>query len=250
VAERLLFVPTWLISPNVCEKTPALRAAIDELRASFEVDVFVWPSLRGGGDFPPTWEGGVEALRAAFTPGCHLVVMAETPQALVALSRDDEGVATFIADGMWTPPATLRALGRLEEAAAAVSTYRGRSYQWVRLYMQGGTEEEWTRAADLMDQDIDWSYLGKLAPSYMALDLVIVDPRVQIPTLYFDSPLELISYSDMTEVFRHFVPHAEVQRLPSWPSRMQDAQTGIDFARRVTEFVWRSSRAPADGSRS
>lgn len=245
MAERLLFVPTWLISPNVCENTPALRAALDELRANFDVDVFTWPSLRGGGDFPPTWEGGSEALQAAFTPGCHVVVMAETPQALVALSRDQTGVATFVADGMWTPPATLRALGRLDEAAAAVSTYRGRSYQWVRLYMQGGTEEDWARAAELMDQDIDWAYLGKLAPSYMALDLVSVDPKIELPTLYFDSPLELISYSDMTDVLLRFVPHAETQRLPAWPSRMQDAETGIDFARRIVEFVGRHTKAPS-----
>lgn len=239
MTDRLLFVPTWLISPTLCDRTPALRSAIDALRADFEVEVFTWPSLKGGGDFPPTWEGGVDALLEAFSPGCHIVVMAETPQALVALSRDTQGVATFVADGMWTPPATLRSLGRLDEAAAAVSTYRGRSYQWVRLYMQGGTEEEWTLAAELMDRDIDWAYLNNVAPSYMALDLVSENPKVETPTLYFDSPLELISYSDMTDVFLRFVPHAEVQKLPAWPSRMQDYETGIDFARRVVEFIGR-----------
>ena len=245
MADRLLFVPTWLISPNVCENTPAMRAALENLRTAFEVDVFTWPSLRGGGDFAPSWEGGVEALIDALSPGCHVVVMAETPQALVALSREKQGVATFVADGMWTPPGTLRALGRLDEAAAAVSTYRGRSYQWVRLYMQGGTEEEWTAAAELMDQDIDWAYLSELAPSYMSLDLVAEDPKVMIPTLYFDSPLELISYSDMADVFLAFVPHAEVQKLPAWPSRMQEAETGIDYARRITAFIRRNTATTA-----
>lgn len=240
MGERLLFVPTWLISPRMCEIVPGLRAAVTRLRASYDVDVFTWPTIRGGPDYPPTWQGGAQALRDAFTPGCHLVVMAESAQAIVALTGQEDGPATFVADGMWTPPATLRALGMAGAAHAAVSSFRGRSYQWVRLYMQDASEKEWTEAADDMDADIDWVYLGQLAPSFMALNLLQEQTSVGIPTLYLNPAVELIGMEGMTEVFQRFVPHAEAHDLRLWPGRMQDEKSGIEFADRVLAFLRKS----------
>lgn len=163
--------------------------------------------------------------------------MAEAVQALIALAGDTTGVATFVADGMWTPPATLRAMGRPEMAQAAVSSFRGRSHQWVRLYMQEGNEEEWRVAAEIMDADVDWPYLGKLAPSFMALDLFEERPRVDIPTLYLNPAVELIGLEGMTDAFKRFAPNAETDELRLWPGRMQDPRSGHEFANRVIRFL-------------
>jgi hypothetical protein len=158
---------------------------------------------------------------------------------MLAVSRSTVDIASFVADGMWTPPATLRSLGLPEMAQAAVSSFRGRSHQWVRLYTQGASEDEQNRYADMMDNDIDWLYLAELAPSFMALDLVREGVQVRAPTLYLDPAVELVGLAGMGESFKRFVPHAELDYLELWPGQLHHRQSGSEFARKVTAFIAR-----------
>ena len=75
MSERLLFVPSWSISPRTAEEIPGVRAALDDFRAHFRVEVFVWPWIKDGVEGDCSVEGQIEALRSQLTDEDHVVVM-------------------------------------------------------------------------------------------------------------------------------------------------------------------------------
>ncbi|MEX2238791.1 MAG: hypothetical protein WEB00_14805 [Dehalococcoidia bacterium] len=68
MAGRILFIPTAILSPASCEHVPAVHALLAQLRRSYEVEVYHWPSVEGAlRDL--TVEGVVGDIRSRLTPG-------------------------------------------------------------------------------------------------------------------------------------------------------------------------------------
>ncbi|MEX2238759.1 MAG: hypothetical protein WEB00_14645 [Dehalococcoidia bacterium] len=250
MAERVLFVPSWIVSPQGCETIPASRYALNQFRQHFEVDVFTWPLMKAGPKAPPTWEGAVSALREAFEPGCHLVTMeTATPATLMALNGYDEDspVRSWSNVGIAFSPATLRSLNMaaLASAAEAGSLFAG-SYQFVRHTMQGAGEAEWRRFSELLDEDIDWNYVADFRRSYDNLDLIREQPHVTRPTLYLDKPASRSTFGAAVrrEVFQGFAPGCEVRDLRAeFGNQLQDGSTGRDLSQPSIEFIQRVASA-------
>ncbi|HET9201069.1 MAG TPA: hypothetical protein VFO84_08865 [Dehalococcoidia bacterium] len=252
--ERVLYVASWLASPAGCEAVPASRYALTQLRSQFEVEVFNWPFMIDGPGGPPSWEGAVQALRERMTEPCHVITMeTATPAVLMALGVDGGSqlpVQSLCAAGIAFSPATLRSLGMgaLATAAEAGSLFSG-SYQWVRHVMQGGTEEDWRKYANLLDGGIDWPQAMEFRKSYDKLDLLKEKPQVHIPALYMDKPPGKSTFGAAirAEVFERFVPSCEkVDLRAEWGNQLQDASTGRDISNHTIPFIQRHSTVAVD----
>ena len=247
--ERVLFVPAWFNSPQSCYRYPGLRALLTALESTFDLDIYHWPTVKGGPDAPPTWQGNADALRSALQPGIHVVDSGTgTALLMLALTRQTE-VRSFTAPGLVTPPATLRSLAMdsLADAAEFVFSMLS-SQQYVRLLMQGATEAQWADAASVMDDDVNWPYARELTKSMPELSLVNERVHVDVPALYLDTPLTVAGFAEMREVFLRFVPGAETGELKLWPVRMQDQDAGYELAAKVTEFIGRVAARNAAAS--
>jgi hypothetical protein len=241
VPDRLIFVPVELAAPPAVERIPGIRAALDEFRAHFDVDVFDSPTHKGEYEYQPDLEGWIGALRDTVAPGCHIVAMgAQTGLILMALDADDRP-ASLTCAGFSVPPATLESLGMSELASSARMMFLPQlsTYQYVRLVMDGADEETWSTTTQLIDEHRHHQRSADYWDSYSRLDLVRQRPRISCPTLYLDSPLPVAGFADVSEVFLNFVPHASVERLDMWPRRLHEDSTGHDLSRRVLAFIER-----------
>ena len=245
--ERVLFVASWLASPAGCEAVPASRYALNQLRTQFEVEVFNWPFMIDGPGGPPNWQRAVEVLRERMTEPCHVITMeTATPAVLMALGGDrgvELPVRSLSAAGIAFSPATLRSLGMgaLATAAEAGSLFSG-SYQWVRHVMQGGSEEDWRKYADLLDGDVDWPKAMEFRKSYDTLDLLKEKPQVHLPALYMDKPPGKSTFGAAirAEVFERFVPGCDkVDLRAEWGNQLQDASSGRDLSNHTIPFIQR-----------
>ncbi|HET9199964.1 MAG TPA: hypothetical protein VFO84_03185, partial [Dehalococcoidia bacterium] len=100
MAEQVLFLPGWGRSPAAVDVLAGYRELTKELRGSFDVDIFSWPSTQPTPIVPPTWQGAAEAVRSALTPGCHVVVVSGNV-AIVLMALDGETAArTLVCDGL------------------------------------------------------------------------------------------------------------------------------------------------------
>lgn len=238
MAERVLFIPTWLLPPGACEAIPGIRTALDDLRKRFEVDIFSWPRMteRGG---PHDWRGSVHAIIESLTQETHVVGMgAVTAQLLMALGKMGGDARSCVCAGFSVPPATLRSLDMPSQAVAAAAMFRWRSsYQYMRLVMEDADEEQWDRLAAIADADTDWATSGSIQRSLENLDLEEEQPRLTIPTLYLDSPLNVSGFAEMTDVFCRYAPEAAVQELAVWPGRLHDQETGRDLSQKALAFI-------------
>lgn len=243
--ERVLFLPAWLLSRRACEAIPGIRTALDDLRKRFEVEVFSWPWTTEGADAPATWQGSTQAIIDALTPETHVVGMgAATAQLLMALGKMSGQARSCVCAGFSVPPATLRSLA-MPQAVAAAAMFRWRnSYQYMRLVMEDADEEHWTRMAAIADADSEWGAASATQHSLEDLDLEEEQPRMVVPTLYLESPLNVSGFAEMTDVFRRYAPDALVQELSVWPARLQDQETGRDLSRKVIAFI--QGLPPAD----
>ncbi|MEX2236182.1 MAG: hypothetical protein WEB00_01410 [Dehalococcoidia bacterium] len=239
MAERMLFLPGWFLSPGTCEAIPGIHTALEDLRKRFKVDIFSWPWVAHRADMPPTWQGSVHAIIESLTPETHVVCMgAATGQLLMALGKMGGIARSCVCAGFSVPPATLRSLNMPSQAVAAAAMFRWRSsYQYMRLVMEDADEEHWNRLAALADADIDWATTAVVQRSLEDLDLEEEQPRLTIPALYLDSPLTVSGFAEMTEVFRRYAPAAAVQQLSVWPGRLHDQETGRDLSQKVLAFI-------------
>jgi hypothetical protein len=237
---RLLFVPGWLLPARASEKFPAVKAALDEFRKRFEVEVYSWPWTVDGQREAHTWDQMLTDLRAAMGGDRHVVGMgAATLQLLLALKDHEDRAASLTCAGFSVPPGTLRSLGHPSVASAAAAMFSWQStYQYVRLVMAGADEELWTEVARALDVDVDWKLAREQMSQAEDLDLEIDPPRLkEIPTLYLDAPLSVAGFAEMTEVFLRYAPHARVEELRMWPGRLQDPESGLDLAIKATAFI-------------
>jgi hypothetical protein len=239
--ERLLFVPSWAMSPRAAEELPGVRQALDDFRTYCEVEVFSHPWVKGRQDGDCSWSGQIAAMGAQLSDDHHLVVMG-TGVAAALIAATDRRPRSFIAAGMVTPPGTLHALGQSDLANVFISAWEGgSSYQYPRLVMEGAPEELWDRYAHMMDADIDWPRFLDELDSFRAANLLQRRPDLQAPALYLDSPLRVAGYAEQRDAFLKLVPHATVEELAVWPGHLHEKRSGRDLSEKVLLFIERQS---------
>jgi hypothetical protein len=242
MAERILFVPSWAMSPRAAEELPGVRQALDDFRAIREVDIFEHPWVRGRPDTDCSWDGQLSALSDRLTDEHHLVVMGTGVAVALLAASAPSRPRSFIAAGMVTPPGTLREMGHTTLADVFISAWEGgSSYQYTRLVMEGAPEDSWDRYARLMDSDIDWPRFLAEIDSFRAANLLQQKPDLQSPALYLDSPLRVAGYAEQREAFLTLVPHAEVEELELWPGHMHEKESGRDLSQKAIPFIERHS---------
>jgi hypothetical protein len=162
---------------------------------------------------------------------------------LLALSGDEKGVAGYVAGGFYPPPPTLRSLdlpgaADVYESVQASQQVRP-TYQWLRWFMKGAPEDQIEHWADVIDADVDPSLANASWRSFFTLDMTLHSPDVRVPTLFL-SPVWLAA-EYWRDAFLHFVPHAEVEDLESWPTRLHEESSASEFSRKVVAFIRKHS---------
>jgi hypothetical protein len=233
MTERVLWVIPWWM-PQRTEGGMASGRALSR----YDLTIFTWPTFKNGPRFAPTWQASVEALREAIGDGCHVIDTGPTASLSLLAVSGDTHARSLIMGGIIVPPATLEALGMATQAEGSSVFFRmERTYQIVRLNMQGADEETLRRVADGFDAGLDWPRMMAFQQSLETLNLVEEDPHVTIPTLYLDPPLTAAGYTDMAEVVLRFAPGARVEKLELYPVSMHEARTGLEFASKAIPFI-------------
>jgi class 3 adenylate cyclase len=241
MAEPILFVPGYGVSPRCCEDVPALRALLDCFREVFEVTTFHWPTVKGGPSVPLTWQAVGIVLYEALPAGGHLVAAGgNVTHALKPISDGPIELRSIVADGFDIPVATLDALGMYGLARAAEAAIRidQSPYQSSLVWVQGADEETTTKITERMYADCDWELSGEFARQSQTLNLVEEAPQVATPTLFVDSALAYPGWSDR-DVFARFFPNVEFADMPSW--RLDAEASGRAFAELAIPFMQKHS---------
>ncbi|MEX2238618.1 MAG: adenylate/guanylate cyclase domain-containing protein [Dehalococcoidia bacterium] len=244
MTERILFVPTWRISPIACRSMPGIRTALDELRRNYTVDVHTWPCIRGGPEAPASWAGAAECLADSITPETHLVVFgAATPISLMALASGAAKPLSFTALGMAVPNATLHAIGAPELVNSPEQTIRfSPTETWAGGLLKGVDAASLKTLVSRIDAEIDWSYLAEFQRSFETLNLLHERPFIEVPTLFLNTPLDVESRETITKLFLKFVPDAELGALELWPADLGSREAGLELSGRVSRFLDSLSR--------
>jgi hypothetical protein len=244
VKQRVIFEPLGYLRAlsGGIRSVPAISTFLDEIEAHFDVDI---PATPDPEDAPfPTPQApppGVRParLREALTGGAHLVAMGwHVPEALIALDGHD-GAGSFVALGFQPTVATLRSagMGPVADALDRFTAEADRScYGLTRLLYQGLEETALRAIVDDLDRNIDQERRRIYTAWLSSLDQVRDRPWVEVPTLYLHSPIDL---GGVRELFLRIIPHAEVGKLDSFPTRLQETDSGSEAARQVIEFIQR-----------
>ena len=238
MTERLLFVRHYWLAPRTVEQAPAFKEVLKALRQDYQVDVFAWPGTVDGPTAPPTWEGAAAALRAALSPGCHVLLGGgAVAVGLMTLGRGVHPARSVVADHMDLPNATLRALGL--STLAEASDLLGRlehPESWLRT-LTGFVGLE---AAKAGASDVDRAYLRQFSESWENLNLVDEAPSVAVPALYLAPPEGDPDFPEGEQVraFLRFAPDAAVRKMQTWHRRRyDDPQIAAEFVEAVRGFL-------------
>lgn len=245
MTERILFVPTWRISPIACRSMPGIRSALDEMRAAgYTVDVFTWPCVRGGCEAPPTWAGAADALKDEITEGTHVVAFgAATTISLVAIPRAATPPLSFIALGMAVPNTTLQAIGAPELIDSPEQKIRfSPTETWAGGLLKGVAPDSLAALVKRIDAEIDWAYLAEFQRSFETLNLVREKPFIETPSIFLTTPLDVESRETILRLFFKFVPDADVGALQLWPADLGSRESGQELSSRVLGFINQLSR--------
>jgi class 3 adenylate cyclase len=233
MAEKLVYAPPTFASPAACEQVGAPRAALDALRAHFELTVFTWPCIKGGPEVEPTWQGAADALGAALSPGSHLV--ATGGGALVALmtvSKWPALVRSFIVDEIGVPDATLRALGQSSLAEASAASYETGHH--VHQLTRGLNEP----GAAQIRADLDIKLYQQLTASIESMNLLDLQPRVAVPCLFLSPTEGVFAEGEALDIFTRFAPNTTTRRMERWLSaNVEDPDVGQEFNGYIIEFI-------------
>jgi class 3 adenylate cyclase len=238
MAAKVVFVPAWTYSSAACERIPALRALLADLRADYEVDVFSTPCSRRTSRPPADWGSVVLQLRQAISPGAHLLAMSSTAVAALLASAGAEP-RSFAAAGISLPAATTRALGRpdMAQATLAESRFLQNANNILQQVMRGADHADLIRYAGMLDEEIDWGYLRELRLSLDEIDLVADPPRVSVPVLYLSVHSWVGRPTELAGIFSRLLPHAEIQPLSDWPFKLHEEHTGHELSAKVKAFI-------------
>jgi hypothetical protein len=203
-----------------------------------EMTPFIWPTWKIGPRIEPSWRAVVEEIKKQMPAGSHVVDSGPSGALSLLAVSDRKDVKSLILGGMTVPPATLRAVGKTHQAEGSTIFFRTtRAHQLVRLNFQGADEEFIREVGALMDAGLNWEFMTEFQPSLEGLNLLENRPKVTVPVLYMDPPLAAPGYAEMAAVLLQFVPHARVEPVMLYPSKMQDPAAGIEFAEKALAFI-------------
>lgn len=246
MTDRLVVIPATVFSPRTVDLVPATRALLDDLRSEFEVEVYRWPYMKGAAGGQVTWESEAREIEELFGDHCHVFCFGGTAGlALVPIGRS-RAVATFISDGLFPPPGTLRRVGAKSVAEAAEVTLRSARTglsQYVRFLTSEGEAADFIK---LLDQEIDWGREQDHAESYIHLDLLREVTPISVPALCLQLPIPIAGYDEEGSIFRRLVPGVSFEPLEPWG--FSDTFAGAKLAERVAGFIRQAASLERDGA--
>lgn len=203
-----------------------------------EVTRFMWPTFKNGPEVEPTWQAVVAEMRNQMPAACHVIDTGPAGALTLLAVSGRQDVKSVVLGGMFVPPATLRALGMDHQADGASAIFNTtRVYQVARLNLQGADEDFIKQVGAEMDAGLNWEYTGEFQRSFEKLNLLKNSPEVPAPVLYIDAPLTATGFAEMAGVLTRLVPHARVEPTEVYPTKMQDAATGLEFAEKALAFI-------------
>lgn len=243
--EHVVFVPISTLSPLTggLRAVPAFKTLFTELESRFDLEIL-------DNEDPYGHEGGPPGQRphetiaqtlGALRDGVHLVVMgSHAPAALVALDGL-AGVGSFTTLGFHPTMAMMRSAGLATTADAYQGALLGRDrvYAFIRQLFQGLDEKTLRDMVNELDAKTDPHGYRAYIEWREALDPVRDRPTVKPPTLYLQSSLDI-----GPKLFLQLVPHAEVERLETFPTRMHHADSGAEAAHKIIPFIERHAASP------
>jgi hypothetical protein len=235
MAPRIVFVPMAALSPAACERLPATGRLLEELRASFDVEVMTLPWMK-----PAAADvDAVKAITGRLDGDCG-VLGTDVGSALTLHALAGGGRARAMAmAGFMFPPGWRTEGVHVPESAMAeafpVWLRSARPFEVLRAHMVGASEEVVRAAAHAVEEEVDWEAFaryrelpGRVLSAPLGLDL---------PVIYLHSPLDL---PRTRAVVRELVPTAETGELESWPVKSHEAEAGRELAAAVTPFFNRT----------
>jgi hypothetical protein len=250
MADPLLFVPGYGMSPRRCEDVPALRATLDDLREHFQVTVFHWPTVYGGPAVPLTWQAAVDIMRDALPEGGHVVaIRGSITYVLLALAAGDNNLRSLVFDGMDIPPATWAALGmktRADAAAAALNIDIS-AVSGPRLLFPEADEDVADELIAHLYSDATWSDAKQFVDDARNINLLRECRPSSRPALYIQRD-PLIFWREDHDLVSRFLPNTTLVEDGPW--RFQDAESGHTFADQAIAFMQEHRAKPHQPSSS
>jgi class 3 adenylate cyclase len=215
---------------------------LDCFRESFHVTTLHWPSVRGGPEAPPTWQGVAKTVRDQLPPGGHFVsIRGNVTIALLAIQEHSALPRSIVCDGIDLPSATFEALG-MEMFAHAVETAHRLDIgqqQWLRVLFEDVDEVAVRAMIAGMIADADHPYVEQFERDIERVNLLETLGEVSVPALYIETGTPYPGWTERREIFARFVPNTEFDEQPPW--RFHDPESGRGFAARAIPFLLKHS---------
>jgi hypothetical protein len=234
--EPLLFIPPLSVSPATAELIGGPRAAFDELRPRFELDVFTWPCIKGGADVPPTWEVAARLIREALSPGCHVIAAGDAVWlAFLAIGEAPVSVRSVTCGAPGIPDATLRALGDSSLAEASTLTYT------TGQHARGLGAALSAAAATRLRADLDLARYEALMASWESINLLEEQPLVTAPCLFLEdvTGTDIFAEGESRDLVTRFAPNTTVRPVTKWgvAAHVEDRESAKELTSLFFDFV-------------
>jgi hypothetical protein len=246
VSETMVLLPWWPFSPEVFGSLPFYKAMLAILGKRFDVSVARHQWIVGDRmtTAPPRT---VDDLAGAFaqyvTADGHLVATGGTGVfALIATSRHQPQLKSFVFDSFPAPPATLGAMGMsglADLAAVALRVEPAGLRDLIPMAMPASDQAEVAGLIARVRPTIDWDHCSavfQLAQEVNLLELEIVLPKA---TLFLANPVAFPGLLDR-RMARTLFPDIEVQTREA--SDIMDPEKGAHFAEQILDHIGRRAK--------
>jgi pimeloyl-ACP methyl ester carboxylesterase len=243
VAEDVLLIPPFWLSERALKAIPGMASSLSRVESRFPVTVFQSPSLIGGPDVPPTWEGAVQALDQHLGPDTHVVAIADGGAvAILALADRSDRARSLVLSGFTPPDETLRSIGLGTMAAASETMTRLTNEAWDVAMLLQGADAAWIRETQAaINAEVNWPYFREFGQSWESIDLVRQRPRVRVPALIQESGEGISGFpeGELVRLLEEILVDFEVESLPTWPLKLHEPNVGLELADSCLAFFER-----------
>jgi hypothetical protein len=211
---------------------------LKRLRASYPVDVFRWPSLKGEKRVGSGWEPAVNAFRAQTRSEHHFVDVAGAGGVPFLIAGGAEIARSFTTVSWGESVAVLEREGHRGIADFVRLNYQligSGAGQIVPLVMQGADEQTIARAIREVDETIDRSWVVEAMAAEDDMPPIPVGV-LTVPSIYLE-PTPPLTIEGLFEVFHRYAPAARHERLKEWGLRIHEEAGGHELADKVIPFI-------------